>query len=69
MPEESRDCGCGRNNGCGCLGNLFGGCGCGDSSILFFIIIFYYYFVIAEATDNNILKAAFDKCCLFSILS
>lgn len=27
MPEESRDCGCGRNNGCGCLGNLFGGCG------------------------------------------
>ena len=36
MPEESRDCGCGRNNNC--LSNLFGGCGCGDSSILFFII-------------------------------
>lgn len=44
MPEESRDCGCGRNNGCGCLGNLFGGCGCGDSSILFFIIIFLLLF-------------------------
>jgi len=44
MPEESRDCGYGRNNGCGCLGNLFGGCGCGDSSILFFIIIFLLLF-------------------------
>ena len=43
MPEESRDCGCGRNNGCGCLGNLFGGCGC-DSEILFFIIIFLLLF-------------------------
>lgn len=43
MPEESRDCGCGRNNGCG-LNNLFGGCGCGDSSILFFIIIFLLLF-------------------------
>ncbi len=41
MPEESRDCGCGRNNG-GCFGNLFGGCG--DSSILFFIIIFLLLF-------------------------
>lgn len=44
MPEESRDCGCGcgRNNSCGCLGNLFGNCG--DSSILFFIIIFLLLF-------------------------
>ena len=31
MPEESRDCGCGRNNNC--LSNLFGGCGCGDSFV------------------------------------
>ena len=42
MPEESRNCGCGRNNNC--LSNLFGGCGCGDSSILFFIIIFLLLF-------------------------
>ena len=42
MPEESRECGCGRNNNC--LSNLFGGCGCGDSSILFFIIIFLLLF-------------------------
>lgn len=46
MPEESRDCGC--NNGCGCnnscLGNLFGGCGNGDSTILFFIIVFLLLF-------------------------
>lgn len=41
MPEE-RDCGCGRNNNCGCLSNLFGGCG--DNSILFFIIIFLLLF-------------------------
>lgn len=41
MPEESRDCGCGRNNN-GCLNNLFGGCG--DTSILFFVIIFLLLF-------------------------
>ncbi len=43
MPEE-RDCGCGcgRNNNCGCFGNLFGGCG--DNSILFFILIFLLLF-------------------------
>lgn len=52
MPEESRDCGCGRNNNC--LSNLFGGCGCGDSSILFFIIIFLLLFVIVDATDKHI---------------
>lgn len=49
MPEESRNCGCGCNSGCGCnnggfLGNLFGGCGCGDNNILFFIIIFLLLF-------------------------
>jgi len=38
--EESRNCGCGCNNGCG-LGNMFG---CGDSEILFFIIIFLLLF-------------------------
>ena len=47
MPEE-RDCGCGCNNNCGgrggFLGNLFGGCGCGDNSILFFIIVFLLLF-------------------------
>lgn len=62
MPEESRDCGCGRNNNC--LSNLFGGCGCGDSSILFFIIIFLLLFVIVDATDKHI-KGNIDKCCLF----
>jgi len=49
MPEERGECGCGCNNGCSCnnggfLGNLFGGCGCGDSTILFFIIIFLLLF-------------------------
>lgn len=43
MPEE-RDCGCGCNNNCGCLSNLFGGCGSGDNSILFFILIFLLLF-------------------------
>lgn len=53
--QEDRDCGCGCNNNCGCnsgcgcnnggfLNNLFGGCGCGDSTILFFIIIFLLLF-------------------------
>lgn len=53
--QEDRDCGCGCNNNCGCnsgcgcnnggfLSNLFGGCGCGDSTILFFIIIFLLLF-------------------------
>lgn len=41
MPEESRNCGC-NNNGCGCLGNLFNGCG--DNGILFFIIVFLLLF-------------------------
>lgn len=40
--EETRNCGC-CNNG-GFLGNLFGGCGCGDNSILFFILIFLILF-------------------------
>ena len=50
MPEDNRNCGCcNNNNGCcnngGFLGNLFGGCGCGnDSTILFFIIIFLLLF-------------------------
>ena len=39
--DESRNCGCGCNNGCG-LGNFLG-C-CGDSEILFFIIIFLLLF-------------------------
>ncbi len=38
--DESRNCGCGCNNGCG-LGNFLG---CGDSEILFFIIIFLLLF-------------------------
>lgn len=51
MQEEMRNCGCDNgcnNNNCGCnggfLGNLFGGCGCGDNSILFFILIFLLLF-------------------------
>lgn len=45
--QEERNCGC--NSGCGCnnggfLNGLFGGCGCGDSNILFFIIIFLLLF-------------------------
>ena len=43
MQEETRNCGCGCNNG-GFLSNLFGGCGCGDNSILFFILIFLILF-------------------------
>lgn len=47
MQDEVRSCGC--NSGCGCnnggfLNGLFGGCGCGDSEILFFIIIFLLLF-------------------------
>ena len=48
MQDEIRNCRC--NNGCGCgnnggfLNGLFGGCGCGDSEILFFIIIFLLLF-------------------------
>ena len=47
MQDEIRNCGC--NSGCGCnnggfLNGLFGGCGCGDSEILFFIIIFLLLF-------------------------
>ncbi len=40
--DESRNCGCGCNNGCGGLSGLLGGCG--DSEILFFIIIFLLLF-------------------------
>ena len=37
--QEERNCGCSCNNGP--VGGLFnGGCGCGDSEILFFISIF-----------------------------
>mgnify|MGYP004558010425 CR=1 FL=1 len=47
MQDEIRNCGC--NSGCGCnnggfLNGLFGGCGYGDSEILFFIIIFLLLF-------------------------
>lgn len=45
--NDSRNCGCGSgcNSGCGCgLGNLFGGCGCGDNGILFFLIVFLLLF-------------------------
>lgn len=41
MQEDSRNCGCGCNNGV--LGNMFGGCG-DDCTILFFIIIFLLLF-------------------------
>lgn len=46
MSDEVRSCGCGYNgnNNNGVLSNLFGGCGCGDSQILFFIIIFLLLF-------------------------
>lgn len=50
MQEEVRGCGCGcdGNNNCcnngGFLSGLFGGCGCGDNSILFFILIFLLLF-------------------------
>ena len=41
MQEELRNCGCNNNP----LGNLFGGCGCGnDSTILFFLIVFLLLF-------------------------
>lgn len=56
MPEESRNCGCGcDNNGCGngILGNLFNGCGCGNSEILFFIIIFLLLFTNFGCGNNN----------------
>lgn len=41
MQEENRNCCC--NNG-GFLGNLFGGCGSCDNSMLFFILIFLILF-------------------------
>lgn len=46
MQEEMRNCGCDNNccNNGGFLSNLFGGCGCGDNSILFFILIFLLLF-------------------------
>ena len=50
MPEESRNCG-GNNNGCDCLGNLFGGCG--DSTILFFIIVFLLLFTNCGCCGNR----------------
>lgn len=57
MPEEqrnyaeSRNCGCGCNNGG--LGNLFGGCGCGgNSEILFFLIIFLLLFTNFGCCNN-----------------
>jgi len=41
--NEQRSCGC--NSGCGGLGSLFSGCGCGgNSEILFFLIIFLLLF-------------------------
>ena len=43
MQEEVRNYGCECNNG-GFLGNIFGGCGCQDNSILFFILIFLILF-------------------------
>ena len=45
MQDEVRNCGCNSyNNNGGFLNNLFGGCGCGDSEILFFIIVFLLLF-------------------------
>lgn len=47
MQEEVRNCGCGcgcGNNNGGLFNGLFGGCGCGDSEILFFIIVFLLLF-------------------------
>ncbi len=52
---DQRNCGCGNNNGCGCLGNLFGGCGCGNggnSEILFFLIIFLLLFTNFGCCNN-----------------
>lgn len=44
MQEENRNCCCNNCGNGGFLGNLFGGCGCGDNSMLFFILIFLILF-------------------------
>lgn len=49
MPED-RNCGCESNGG---RGGFLGGCGCGDSEILFFIIIFLLLFTNCGCGGRN----------------